>query len=748
LSGVATLLTPTAVQATVPPALLALTLRAAVAFAAGGAASAKVLTLAQTALLGGWGTKLFALAALLAVGAVACALAVGTFPGAPRGDPAPPEDRREAADARGDPPAVAAPRPPQVDAPAGDAGRPATDLYGDPLPAGAVARLGTSRLRAVTFALSPDGKTLAWIAGDPSLTFSRGEVHLWDVATGRELHRWSHPGALSASFSPDGKVLATGGGSHLRLWDLATGRELAGSGTDGWYSARLSFSPDGKTVFGTTSSGPGGGLIHRHDVATGKALPAVLLDRRPFVGPSAFAPDGKTVAVTEGHSPNDLSPVCLYDTATGKELRRVERKGKPDFEVPLGFSPDGRTVTWLEDGSTHVLAATDTGKELARIPGGRGPCLFSPDGKWVATRRESDSAVWLWEASGGKPLRKVSEPGKCRPVGFSADGKSLVGAASGEVRLWDVETGKDRVRHVFGGHAVTLRCLAFSPDGKLLATGGEDVRLWDKATGKERWRAEVRSYWDHMIAFSPDGVTLAAVDEGMTLLLLEAATGKEVRRIKISDRTDLAAVAFAPDGKSVAVADLQGGISIWSSATGELLRRFRGGGFQLAFSSDGKTLASAGAHEGNVVVSDVATGKEVRRFLDPDYRGAASADLYIPYFVALSPDGATAALGSGPTVRFWDVATGKLIGRVRADLVGGPAVFSPDGKFLALAGESKDREDREVRLVEVATGRECGRFPGHEGAVTCLAFAADGRGLASGSRDCTVLVWRVNPTSP
>jgi RNA polymerase sigma factor (sigma-70 family) len=732
-TGFAAILAQGGAEAAVSPALLGTTLRAAVAFAAGtaapGAASAEVLALAKAALSSTSGMKLLAVTALLlGAGVIACSVLMPTKPEAERGGAGP-----ITVAAAGSKPA------------AGD--QDTISVPEDPLPRGAVARLGSARLRAVSFALSPDGKTLAWIGGDASIAFSRGSVHVWDLKSAKELHRWAHPGALSVRFSPGGTILATSGGSHLRLWDLATGKALPKLGTGDWFSPRFAFTPDGKTILGTGSSGVPDtpGQVLRWDVTAGKALPPVQLQRRAFIGPSAFSPDGKRVAVTTGHTPLDLSPVCLCDAVTGKELRQIARTGQPDADVILGFSPGGQILTWLESNSTHILVDAASGEGLARIPGGRSPCLFSPDGRLVAARSESDSSVGLWETATGKLRRKLSQAGRCQPIGFARDGKSLVGAAPGEVCAWEVETGTVFLRHRSPGHTDTVRCLAFAPSGKVVATGGEDLRLWDAATGKERWRFAARTFWERSVAFSPDGETVGVVDMGTTIRLIDARTGKERRQMGGRQRENIGAVVFAPDGQFLAAADLRGGISMWSTTTGEQRLRFQGGGCHIAFSRDGKTLVSAGGHEGTVIVSDVPTGKELRRFLDVAYRGAASADLYIPHFASCSPDGAIVALCAGTTVKFWEVSSGKVMGEIKTDLLGGPAVFSPDGKRVALAGESKAGEDRELRIVEVATGRECGRFQGHEAGVTCLGFSPDGKTLASGSRDSTVLLWQVTP---
>jgi WD40 repeat protein len=304
-------------------------------------------------------------------------------------------------------------------------------------------------------------------------------------------------------------------------------------------------------------------------------------------------------------------------------------------------------------------------------------------------------------------------------------------------------------------HAVPA--LAFSPDGKTLASGSGDVkgggvqgeiRLWDVGSGRERAAITGDAYFVESVAFSPDGKTLASATGLKFIKLWDVETGQELAVLR-GHAGAVRCVAFSPDGKVFASGDgtwdgsdgkgrgLPGEVKLWDVASRRertTLKGFTRGVESLAFSPDGKTLATGGGilddrRPGEVKLWDVSTGAERAAF-----KGHAEAVLS----VAFSPDGKTLASGSfDTTIKLWDVGSGQERAALRGHtkLVTSVA-FSPDGTTLASGSY-----DRTIKLWDMATGRVRATLRSHAAPVLVVVFSPDGKTLASSCNDKTIKLW-------
>jgi WD40 repeat protein len=637
--------------------------------------------------------------------------------------------------------------------------RPLTDAHGDPLPPGAVARIGTVRLRhgntVSSVAFSPDGKRL--------VSTDWQTVAVWDVRTGRTLGFRFLPPQYRCwpVVSPDGTLIACRlANGNLGIMETESGKERCSFPSKEGRVHQLTFSRDNRWL----ACNDDDGNVFLWDVSAKRSRRWTSPGKDPLHCRHAFTPDGKTLihATKAGH-------IFLWDVTTGKELCHIEPDKKKEYHLNgLAVSPDGQVLATLNN--------------------------------WWR--------IELWQVKTGKFLHEIKAYGSwCGPI-FSPGGKELLcGTREGEVLFWDVGTGKPS-RQLRGDRKGEAASLAFSPDGKLLAAGGHDhaVHLWDLAARKELF--PVRDPGGNVSAcFLADGQTLlghcsywANVSSGTVnpQLGFWDLQGRSLKRATF-DPKDAYAFAVAPDGKSVALADgfpfmryhrvwknseLRSSLRLCDLASGKEFQQIKDLRCEiddLSFSPNGRFLFARvdnpgpnGEGYGRLPVVQVwkrSPGNSLKKIAelpcsgstficapDSSWIGVPSEGVWncyrcetgklfcrcprLPGAVrAVSPSGRVLACASDEerTASLVEFASGKLICKLECQpryLVRPKFAFSPDGKIVA-----GDLNSAEIVLWDAFTGKQLGKLRGHRGDICSLCFSSDGRYLVSGSADTTILIW-------
>lgn len=743
-----TMLAGQALAAPVPKALAIATVRAA-ASGAGTAAHTTAVALARAIVMTTGPTRIRMVVALLLL-LVTLAGGMLLLPLSPPGD---------------DPPA-------QVSVPAAERKlEPRLDDYGEPLPDGALTRLGSTHFRVGNFtnalAFAPQGDVLAAIG---HRGYYDGCLWFFDATTGRPVHRvaasrWDWTMAIS----PDGKWLFRS--NSLALVEVATGKEVRRLAEPEKGSLQVvAFSPDSRTVAAAGGT-PNGALIILWDVASGKEIRRLETPGAEYTWSIAFAPDGKTLASGAA----DQS-VRLWDVATGKERRRFagHTQGRVKF---VAFAPNNKLLVSAGEDWVIRLWDVETGQPVRQLNGDVATMrivALSPDGKLLASAGRVGT-IHLWEVDTAKErCRWQAHRYDINSLAFSTDSTVLASAAQGDpaIRRWDT-TGKEI--DAVAGHTGRVDHVRFAADGKRLWSSGRDsqVREWDLTTGRQRNRLFARAMgptvkgWGSRAGdLAPDGKLLALAGEWWTdeslspdpvIRLCDTMTGKEIHVLAGHGEKDrVESVQLSPDSKFMASATAED-LRLWDVGTGKELYRTRGGA-PLVFSPDSGLLAfvTRNASGGQRIhVWDVAARRELRSWNWESPYGRHLA------CVTFSPDGKAVAAASagasrtggtpGSDIRVWATDSGMELMRAASANTEGEMMiyvlaFSASGRMLAFGGsrESKMADgsgDCTIQILEVLSGKEIRRFEAPQEATWSLAFAPDGRTLASGGGDSTILLW-------
>jgi WD40 repeat protein len=662
---------------------------------------------------------------------------------------------------------------------------PKLDAFGDPLPDGAIARLGTVRfnhgdgMRSLLY--SPDGKTI--------VSVGNGRARVWDADTGAELRQFSTGTAdwnEEAVLTPDGKnlvlLIQSFQNDPLRVFDVETGKSLRDTKlqvrrNEMSIERKNTLSPDGKlaALFGPDR-------IQVHDVETTKQLYALPKKGREVKSISFAGPDLLVTA-------DQAKKIEVWEARTGKLVHSFDHGGPVGPVGPVGTiaaSADGKLLATVEHTTMHVEKFLE--KDVVRI----------------------------WDLAAGKQKHELASRRDrwFMRIGFSPDGKFVhaysLGRNAYEVHVWNVETGKQ----VGETHDAVGQVMAMSPDSKRVVAGSEHggkFDAWDAVSGKLVVTAEAPGPWAGTVHLSPTGDRVLTLTAN-ALVQWDGTTGRPIKTTPLDPHlAERPWCQFSSNGRYAVLVqanEKDGKVVIWDLTAGRATLTIPVAepphGIAAAFSQDSSRVAiRLLGKDPKVTIRDLKTGKESaairvrsddwpdQMFFGPDGQtlvvsGKRTVGYNLPSgkeefawvmapepikgnaqigiaggammsesdrrawrSLVISPDGTLAACvldaGWSPkaTIRdriaLCDARTGKVIRRwadsgkqSRGYEV---TAFSPDGRLLATS------EGNDIHLWEVATGKEVRAYRGHRNEVHAMAFSANGRRLASSGSDATTVIW-------
>jgi WD40 repeat protein/serine/threonine protein kinase len=573
-----------------------------------------------------------------------------------------------------------------------------------------------------------------------------------------------HNGAIySARFSPDGKVVATGGYDKLvMIWNPdevkptdiglrldhkpdVPSKYIRLAGHDGPVRS-VSFSPKGQLVLSSSEDN----TIRVWDAASGKMITALRGHGRA-VRTCTFSPDGEWVL-----SGSDDEHIRVWNVRGYRETRVLHAtvfSGHEDAVLSARYSDDGKDIITASRDRTASLWDAATGKPIKRFEEGHeflvSAAVFLPDKTHLATGA-GDNSVRIWDMTAGTQQALLTPTGRIGTLAVSPDGNWIATGSTGtDVKLWNARTGEARGN--LSGHESEVSALMFSPTGDRLVSGDDRgrLRVWRMAADGWQFERELTGHSGAITAirFTPDGKRLVTASGDHSCAQWDLATGMEDRSLVLKHSNYVSSLDMSPDGARVLTSCDDGLVRLWRLADAAQLASVKSPGHpftSVGFSPDGSTAILTSPEDKLVSLWDLSVQAAVQ---NPQAEGAAALRPILDFnqlggevwASMFAPDGRHVLTLGGRDAQLWNLESRKAVVHYSSHDAVASAAVSPDSKLVATGSW-----DHSAKIWDAATGHVIRKLEGgHTGYINSVDFSPDGRELLTASDDGFARTWDI-----
>lgn len=580
------------------------------------------------------------------------------------------------------------------------------------------------KITAATF--SPDGKKIASTSRD-------NRAAIWDATTGKLLQRLKIPAYWieSLAFSPDSKKLVTASlDGKLRIWNVVDGSIIMTFSDKQIGLNKVMYSPDGRMIATTCLADS---VVTLWNVSSGK-IHSKFLNEDRGISSFEFSPLSDFIMVTDFHS--TYENIHFWNILNGQQSR-IQFDSIENI-ISSGLSADGKyvcvatsnkMVKIFELNNYSMINSFPTESSITKV-------RFTPDGKQIAV--VMNNTVRLYDVQTGHSTATTFYHQKnILALCFSKDGDKIVtGSSDATAKLWEADSGN--LLQQFSGIATRFYSIAYSPDGKKIASSGMGSYIWDRETGQKKYMLSNDTGWVSSIAYSKDGSKIVTASFDSSIQVWDAVTRKELRTIRLQNSI-AKSVEFSPDGKSILAlmnrvdwADtLSGDIKIWEVETGAMtwssqLNSIYTGAESIQYSPNGKQICVAAGNSIYIVTIQTTIVHELK---------GHERKVRMARFNHSGSQIVSASMDS--SIKIWDLSNRKIVFTSKKHI--GPVVsatFSPDDKFVVSASL-----DKSIKIWDAHQGRLKKNIPDNSQAIYAASFSPDGKNILSLSLDQTARIW-------